>query len=184
MKAPLSWMTITLAWVKKKYIKSEPSFQSFITIFLLLFELSLSCKLLLIDLISFGVCFFPRTVNKFVCMKRKETNEMDRKFLVTMHTNCHFQLISVVKIKKNVAVDRKSSFFFCTQFGSQNAGNGISELPDFNIFWGSMPPDPPRLRAPWLYSRLFFPNQLPTSNFIETPDIFLRNFDGKFCKNS
>ena len=37
---------------------------------------------------------------------------------------------------------------------------------------GSMPPDPPRLRglaASFLYSRLFFPNQLPTSNFIETP---------------
>ena len=97
---------------------------------------------------------------------------MERKFLVTMHTNCHFQLISVVKIKKNVAVDKKSSFISCTQFGAQNSGNGISEPPDFKIFWGSMPPDPPRLRglaAPWLYSRLFFPHQLPTSNFIETP---------------
>ena len=72
---------------------------------------------------------------------------MDRKFLVAMHTNCPFHLISVVKIKKNVAVDRKSSFIFCTQFGVQNAGNGISELPDFNVFWGSMPPDPPRLRG-------------------------------------
>ena len=101
---------------------------------------------------------------------------MDRKFLVTMHTNCHFQLISVVKIKKNVAVDKKSSFIFCTRFGAQNAGNGISELPDFKIFWGSMPPDPPRLRGlvePWLYSRLFFPNQLPTSNFIETPVYYI-----------
>ena len=35
-----------------------------------------------------------------------------------------------------------------------------------------MPPDPPRLRgltAPCSYSRLLFSNQLPTSNFIETP---------------
>ena len=83
-----------------------------------------------------------------------------------------YQLISVVKIKKNVAVDKKSSFIFCTKFGAQNAGNDISELPDFKIFWGSMSPKPPRLRgltAPCSYSRLLFSNQLPTSNFIETP---------------
>ena len=53
--------------------------------------------------------------------------------------------ISVIKIKKNVAVDKKSSFISCTQFGAQNAGNGISELPDLKIFWGSMPPDPSRV---------------------------------------
>ena len=82
-----------------------------------------------------------------------------------------YQLISVVKLKKNVAVDKKSSFIFCTQFGAQNAGNGISELPDFKIFWGRMPPDPHRLTATCSYSRLFFSNQLPTSNFIETLDL-------------
>ena len=35
-----------------------------------------------------------------------------------------------------------------------------------------MQPDPPRLRgltAPCLYSRFLFSNQLPSSNFIETP---------------
>ena len=82
------------------------------------------------------------------------------------------QFISVVKLKKNVAADKKSSFIFCTQFGAQNAANGISKLQNFKILWGSMPPDPPRLRgltAPNTYSRLFFSNQLPTSNFIETP---------------
>ena len=85
-----------------------------------------------------------------------------------------YQLISVVKLKKNVPVDKKSSFIFCTQFGAQNTGNGISEPPDFKIFWERMPPDPPRLRgltARCSYSRLFFPNQLPTSNFIETPGL-------------
>ena len=38
-------------------------------------------------------------------------------------------------------------------------------------------PDPPRLRglmAPCSYSRLLFSNQLPTSNFIETPDYKLK----------
>ena len=39
-----------------------------------------------------------------------------------------YQLISVVKLKKNVALDKKSSFIFCTQFGAQNAGNGIWHL--------------------------------------------------------
>ena len=36
-----------------------------------------------------------------------------------------------------------------------------------------MPPDPPRLRGltPCSYSRLLFSNQLPTSNFIETPGV-------------
>ena len=97
---------------------------------------------------------------------------MDGEFLVTRHTNCHFQLISFAKIKKNVAVDNKSYFIFCTQFGAQNAGNSISQLPDFKIFWGTMPPAPCWLRGstvPCSYSRLFFSNQLPTSKFIETP---------------
>ena len=31
---------------------------------------------------------------------------------------------------------------------TQNAGNSISETPDFKIFWGSMPPDPERFLAP------------------------------------
>ena len=89
--------------------------------------------------------FFSRELltNEFA---GKEKRQMDRKFLVTMHTNCHFQLISVVK--KNVDVDKKSSVIFCTRFGAQNAGNGISELPDFKISWGSMPPDPPKVKGP------------------------------------
>ena len=30
-----------------------------------------------------------------------------------------------------------------TQFDAQNAGNSVSELPDFKFFWGGMCPDPP-----------------------------------------
>ena len=33
-----------------------------------------------------------------------------------------------------VAVDKTSSFIFCTQFGAQKAGNRISELPDCKLF--------------------------------------------------
>ena len=32
--------------------------------------------------------------------------------------------------------------YFYTQFGAQNAGNSVSELPCFKYFWGTMPPDP------------------------------------------
>ena len=100
--------------------------------------------------------FFSQRTLKWVCRKTKETNGWKIKRNWTLSGTdtpltfcqliCHFQLISVVKMKKNVAIDKKSSFIFCTQFGAQNAGNGISKLPDFKILWGSMPPDPPRLR--------------------------------------
>ena len=43
----------------------------------------------------------------------------------------------------------------------------------FQNFLGEHTQDPPRLRgttAPCLYSWLLFSNQLPTSNFIETPE--------------
>lgn len=93
-----------------------------------------------------------------------------------MATKWHFQFMSIVKILKNVAVDKKSSFIVRTQVGAQNSGNCISELPDFKIFWGGgIPPDPPRRRgltSPCLYSWLLYSNQLPTctSNFIEIPE--------------
>ena len=32
---------------------------------------------------------------------------------------------------------------FGGKYHQENAKNGISERPDFEIFWGSMPPDPP-----------------------------------------
>ena len=108
----------------------------------------------------------------------KEKRQMDGKFLVTMHTNCHFQLTSV-KIKKNVAVDKKSSFIFCTQFCAQNY---IMEMAFQKLFLGENAPRPPRLRvltAPCSYSRLFFSNQLPTSNFIETPGLQIEENLGK-----
>ena len=58
----------------------------------------------------------------------------------------------------------------------QNAGNSVLKLPDFKFFWGSMPPDPPSKRglmAFCYYRRLLYPNWLPTSKFIETPDIYI-----------
>ena len=118
--------------------------------------------------------FFPRTV-KWVRMKTKEINgwkmkNVTRRFLVQIHPSRFVSRSAIfsLKIKKNVAVDEKSSFIFCTQCGAQNAGN------DFKIFCWSMLPDPPSLRslmALCSYSQLFFSNQLPTSKFIETLDL-------------
>ena len=59
-----------------------------------------------------------------------------------------FQILSSLEIikrmcleicKLSVTVVKKFPVIFCTQFGAQNAGNHISELPDFKHFWGSMP---------------------------------------------
>ena len=99
------------------------------------FDLSLSCKLQLIDVITVSatcqqtilvrVCFFPRTV-KWVCRKRKETIGW--------------------KIRKANLVPRMLDMAF--------------QSSKFQNFLGDMPPDPPRLRGPMTpcsYSQLFFP---------------------------
>ena len=56
---------------------------------------------------------------------------------------------------------------------ARNAGNWISELLNFKIFWGSMPPDPPRKGHSCTelnsHSRLLLYGQTPTSNLIESP---------------
>ena len=110
------------------------------------FNLSLSCKLQLIDVITVSatcqqtilVCFFsPRTV-KWVCRKRKETIGW--------------------KIRKANLVPRMLEMAF--------------QSSKFQNFLGDIPPEPPRLKGPMTpcsYSQVFFPNQLPTSNFIESP---------------
>ena len=140
----------------KKIIMSALPFHRFITIFLLSFDSSLSCKLQLIDLITVSAaCLAGRqTVFPENCEKgftgKQETNGWKIKNVtgrVLLQINpsrfasrsAIFTLFnSVVKVKKNLAVDKKFSVIFCTQFVPQNAGNGISELPDFKIFWGSM----------------------------------------------
>ena len=124
--------------------------------------------------------FFSREL--WVRRKRKETNGWKIKnatgrFLVQTHPS---RFVSkVVCPIPNIAIEAGMFFLTlphiewpCKDYNFQNAGNGISEPPDFKIFWGSMPPDPARLMgltAPCSYSRLFFFNQLPTSNFIEAP---------------
>ena len=60
----------------------------------------------------------------------------------------------------------------------------------FQSFWflkfsGGACPRPPKVKvmAPCSYSRLFFSNQLPTSNFIETPALKIPSFDGQESEN-
>ncbi len=43
---------------------------------------------------------------------------------------------------------------------SQNAGNAISETQNLKIFWGSIPPDPPRLLVPTVLDRNYKGRQL------------------------
>ena len=80
-------MKITLTWGKKLTI-SECPFQRFIAIFLLSFDLSLSCKLQLIDLITVFaaclagpqtilVCFFPENAGKERQMDGKLKTQLD-----------------------------------------------------------------------------------------------------------
>ena len=58
-------------------------------------------------------------------------------------------------------------------FDAQNAGNRISELLDFKVFWGSMPPDPPRGKGPCGpfsgHSRLLHLQRPLIAKVIETP---------------
>ena len=55
---------------------------------------------------------------------------------------------------------------FLPQIHPESPGNGISDVPDFKIFWGSMPPDPPslsRLRLSHILSplhKILDPSQL------------------------
>ena len=61
--------------------------------------------------------------------------------------------IKIILKKANSTTMTKSEIFKCykasTLSDAQNAGNRISELLDFNFFWGEgMPPDPPRGKGP------------------------------------
>ena len=54
-----------------------------------------------------------------------------------------------------------SSFRFCHIFRPESAENGVLRLPIFKIFWGSMPPDPPRnSRLRWSLSRFMMVHRL------------------------
>ena len=66
---------------------------------------------------------------------------------------------------------RMKNTLFCSQFSPRNTGNRILGLWNSEIFWGSMPPDPPwrrELTAPCWYSRLLYSTLLATSIIIET----------------
>ena len=137
----------------------------------------------------FTVCFFPKTV-KWGHRKRKETNGWKIKnptgcFLVQILSSCFVS--KIVRPVPKIANEECFCYIYFTSDG--HADTIISRhacmiiwCPEcwkwhfrasrFQNFWGSMPPNPPRLRgqtAPCSYSRLFFSNQLPISNFVEPP---------------
>ena len=123
----------------------------------------LRCWHCVVMLINGLVCLFSLTVT----FKFQE-----------MYPKGYFQLIKhismIVKINKKTLLVLRNRTYIYTQFDAQNAGNSVSELPDFKFFSGACPQTPLSKRglaAPCQYRRLLFSNWLPTSNFIETPAI-------------
>ena len=119
MKAAFSWMKITLTWAKKITISERP-FQRFITIFLLSFDLSLSCKLQLIDLIT---VFAPFLVGRqtilvsFFSRERRNRKEtwMEKKCNWTLQIHLsRFVRKIVCPVSKNAI---KEWFFFTFNIG-------------------------------------------------------------------
>ena len=51
-----------------------------------------------------------------------------------MYPKGYFQLIK--HISMIVKINKKNRNSISTQFDAQNAGNSVSELPDFKFFWG------------------------------------------------
>ena len=96
-------MKITLAWGKKITISKRP-FQHFITIFLLSFDLSLSCKLQLIDLITVFAAFLVGRQTILVsfffweCRNRTWKRQMNGKIKVTA-TGCYRYTSHVFSVK-------------------------------------------------------------------------------------
>ena len=66
-----------------------------------------------------------------------------------MYPKGYFQLIKhismIVKINKKtfILVVLRNRTYIYTQVDTQNAGNSVSELPDFNFFSGGHAPRPP-----------------------------------------
>ena len=93
----------------------------------------------------------------------------------------------VMKAEWNAIFSWLKNTLFNSQFSSQNTGDHILGLWNSTIFWGSMPPDPPRRReltARCWYSRLLYSNLLATSIIIiETPG-FTVMADFRVCRLS
>ena len=119
VKAAFCWMKITLAWGKKITIYERP-FQHFITIFLLSFDLSLSCKLQLIDLITVFAAFLVSRqtilVSFFFRERRNRTwkRQMDGKIKVTATGRYRYtsHVLSVKLFAQYLKMQLKNDFFY------------------------------------------------------------------------
>ena len=105
-----------------------------------------------IHLTSSGKMSGPRErdLTRFFCFKNEERLQLSLHFLLfkACPISCKLcyrdYIFQVWKFALNVAVDKKSSFTFCTQFGAQNAGNDHFDR-SFQIskFPGGACPRPP-----------------------------------------
>ena len=167
-------MKITLAWCKKIIISDRP-FQRFITTFLLSLDWSLSSKLQLIDLITVFAAFLVGRQTILVSFfsrerrNRKETNGWKNKS-ATGRYRYTSHVLSVKLFAQYLRMQLKNDFFLhlfnigwpCKHYNFQ------MRLHD-NLVPRMLEMAFQSLTAPCSYSRLLFSNQLPTSNFIETP---------------
>ena len=152
-KSKLGWKLHFLEWkscsLEKKIIISERPFQRFITKFFLSFDLGLSCKLQLIDLMVSAACLagwqtilvcFSREL--WVCRKRKETNGWKIKnatgrFLVQIHPSCFvskvvwpaplFWLAWMIQFRSKLAAWNRevNTYYVITE--KANVGKNVSE---------------------------------------------------------
>ena len=108
-------MKITLTWGKKIIISEHP-FQRFITIFLLSFDRSLSCKLQLIDLITVFAAFLVGRQTILVSFfsrerkTRKETNGWKNKS-ATGRYRYTSHVLSVKSFAQYLSMQLKNDFF-------------------------------------------------------------------------
>ena len=153
------------------------------------------CKLQLIDLIRVFAAFLVGRQTILVsffsreCRNRKETNGWKN----ISATGCYRYTSHVLSLKSFAQYLRMQLMndFFYLYLTSDGHVNTIISRSSCVIIWcpeywkwhfrasrflnflGEHAPRPPRLRgltAPWSCHRLLFFNQLPTSNFIETPE--------------
>ena len=123
-------MKIMLTW-DKKIIISERPFHHFITIFLLSFDLSLSCKLQLIDLIMVFATFLVGRQTIVVsffsqeCKNRKETNGWKNKSATGRYRYTSHNL-SVKSFAQYLRVQLKNDFFYIYLTSDGHANTIIS----------------------------------------------------------
>ena len=132
-------MKITLAWGKKIIILERP-FQCFITIFLLSFDLSLSCKLQLIDLITVFAAFLvgrQTILISFFSWERRNTKETNgwKNKSATGRYRYTSHVLSVKSFAQYLSMQLKNDFFLYIYLTSDGHANTVISRCACVIIW-------------------------------------------------